>query len=341
MEASRVYFRIFAAAVVSLTLSSLSPLIGATERSTATIAQDELQHSLNNLAQEARPGLLGVDVLDLQSGIEVQVNANHAYPMMSVFKAPVAAVVLSRIDKGQLSLEQKVTINRVDVEAGSAVPSIGANFHGEQMTFTVNQLLSAAVSDSDNTAADALVKLVGGPRVVTAFLRAHGIEGMRVDLDEAGVGRIFEDFKPGEKLPPNESPQEAHRRNQRGYKAYLSDPRNRSTPIAAVLFLRELWSDELLSRQSTDHLLSLLYDQTVPNRLRAGLPNGIRLADKCGTSYSLDGETAAYNDIGILTGPNGHTVIVAAFLTASRASKAERDALFADLARNIITTFHL
>ena len=79
-----------------------------------------------------------------------------------------------------------------------------------------------------------------------------------------------------------------------------------------------------------------MYEQTIPNRLRAGLPTDVRLADKCGTSYSLNGETATYNDIGILTWPDGHTVIVAAFLMDSRANKSQRDALFADLGRAVV-----
>jgi beta-lactamase class A len=72
--------------------------------------------------------------------------------------------------------------------------------------------------------------------------------------------------------------------------------------------------------------------------MRQGLPRGVQLADKCGTSYTLAGLTAAYNDIGILTWPDGHRVIVVAFLMASPASKTERDALFADLARTVATT---
>ncbi|MBB6242445.1 beta-lactamase class A [Rhodanobacter sp. MP1X3] len=78
-----------------------------------------------------------------------------------------------------------------------------------------------------------------------------------------------------------------------------------------------------------------MYGQTKPVRLRAGLPAGVRFADKCGTSYSLDGETAAYNDIGIITWPNGHTVIVAAFLTGSKADKNTRDALFAEIGKDV------
>jgi beta-lactamase class A len=70
------------------------------------------------------------------------------------------------------------------------------------------------------------------------------------------------------------------------------------------------------------------------------LPTGVLLADKCGTSYTLEHVTAAYNDIGILTWPDGRSVIVAAFLTASPASKAERDAMFAGLASTVAVALH-
>ena len=335
MKMSRVRGPAVAGIMLNLALACLPLSVAAAEPPSTAVAQASLQHTLEALARRARPGLLGVAVLDVQSGTEWRVNADHAYPMMSVFKAPVAAAVLARIEKGELSLEQQVTIERADVLSGSAVPSIGTRFQGEHMTFTVDQLLIAAVSESDNTAVDALIRVVGGPQVVTAFLRGHGIGGMRVDLDEAGVGRVFKALAPGEVAPSSESPQAAHERFLRGFQAFLADPRNRSTPDAAVTFLQKLWRNELLSPTSTQHLLRLMYAQTIPNRLRAGLPKDVRLADKTGTSGSLDGEIAAYNDIGILTWPDGHTVIVAAFLTGSRTSAAERDALFADLARNV------
>ncbi|RDS81155.1 serine hydrolase [Dyella monticola] len=294
-----------------------------------------LQRALTRLAAEARPGMLGVTVLDLDAGTAVRVNADRAYPMMSVFKPSVAATVLAKIDAESISLDQTVTVARKDVEDGAAVPSIGAHFTGERMTFTVRRLLAAAISESDNTAADALVRLVGGPRVVTAFLRAHGIDGMRVDLDEAGVSRIFQQTEHGASIAPHETAQQESARYRRGYAAYLNDPRNRTTPDAAADFLKKLWQGRLLSPGSTRRLLDLMYGQTIPARLRNGLPPGVRFADKCGTSYSLGDETAAYNDIGIITWPDGHTVIVAAFLTASHADKKHRDALFAQIAREV------
>ena len=300
-----------------------------------------LQQALAQLADRARPGMLGITVVDLNTRVRTRINADRAYPMMSVFKAPVAAAVLAQIDAGRFTLNHKVTIDRRDVVNGAAVPSIGAHFDGKQMHFTVEQLLVAAVSESDNTAVDALIRLVGGPHVVTNFLRAHGIKGMRVDLGEDQVSRIFEDTANGQSIPARETEQETLARQRRGYRAFLNDPRNRTTPDAAADFLEKLWFGQLLSASSTKQLLGLMYGQTVPNRLRAGLPSGVRFADKCGTSYSLDGETAAFNDIGIMTLPNGHTLIVAAFLSASQADKTTRDALFAEIGKYLADTSRL
>lgn len=301
----------------------------------ADATDTRLQKVLAHLAKQAEPGVLGVSVLDLDTHTRTRIHADRAYPMMSVIKVPVAAAVLAQIDAGRIRLQQEVTIHRRDLVGGAAVPSIGAHFTGEQMRFTVDRLLVATVSESDNTAVDALIRLVGGPQGVTGFLRAHGIEGMRVDLGEAGVDRIFEDTEHGRSIPSGETAQATLARERRGYQAYLRDPRNRSTPDAAVDLLDKLWSGQLLSADSTQRLLGLMYGQTVPHRLRAGLPAGARFADKCGTSYSLEGQTAAYNDIGILTRPNGHTVVVAAFLTASPADKPTRDALFAEIGKAV------
>jgi len=294
-----------------------------------------LQHALAQLADRAQPGVLGITVVDLDTRARIRINADHAYPMMSVFKAPVAAAVLAQVDAGRIRLNQQVTITRAQLVDGTAVPSIGAHFSGEQMHFTVERLLAAAVSDSDNTAVDALIRLLGGPQVVTQFLRKHGIDGMRVDLGEGDISHLFEETSNGQTIPINETDEAALARRQRGYRAYLNDPRNRTTPDAAAQLLEALWTGRLLSAESSKRLLDLMYGQTKPVRLRAGLPADVRFADKCGTSYSLDDETAAYNDIGILTWPSGHTVIVAAFLTESKADKRTRDALFAEIGRDV------
>jgi beta-lactamase class A len=333
----RISSRAFALALLASLYVTASPEVEAATHPTVEAAPSiGLQAQLEDLARRARPGTFGITVIDLHNGKTWRVNAGQAFPMMSVFKAPVAAAVLDRVEHGQLAMDREIVIRHDELESGT----IRDHFRGEQMRFTVDQLLTAAVSKSDNTAVDALLPLVGGPKAVTVFLRAHGIEGMRVDTGERGFRPVFEDLKPGQQQPANETNAQQLARLHRGYRAYLADPRNRSTPDAAADFLHKLWNGQLLSPASTHRLLDLMYAQTTPSRLRQGLPPGARLADKCGTSYTLEKTTAAYNDIGILSWPDGRAVAVAAFLTASTAPKNERDALFTDLAREVVATLH-
>ncbi|MFP3506159.1 class A beta-lactamase [Burkholderia sp. SIMBA_062] len=306
----------------------------AADAAQATDARhDTLQAALERFAQAARPGTLGVAVLDLDRQARWQVNGMLPFPMMSVFKAPLGATVLDLAERGKLPLGQRVTITRSQLRRGAS--RIRETFQGDQMSFTVDALLRAAVSDSDNTAADALLRAVGGPATVTGWLRAHGVNGMRVDMGEGEVSRIFDNLGESSTPPTAETALQRSRRLQGGLDAYLADPRNRTTPLAAAEFLRKLAGGELLSPAATRRLLGLLQDQTKPRRLRAGLPPGVTFADKCGTSLTVNGTTAAYNDIGILTWPDGRRLIIAAFLSASRTSRAERDRLFSDLARAV------
>ncbi|RKP52248.1 class A beta-lactamase [Trinickia fusca] len=292
-----------------------------------------VERSVEDAGRSATTGSFGIAVIDLGSGAVTGVNLDRPYPMMSVFKAPLGVTVLDQVEKGSIGLDQVVTLTRADLRNGTS--PIREHFVGDKMDFTVRQLLDYGISQSDNSAADALVRLVGGPLVVTRFLQAHGVEGMRVEMDEGTVSHIFNDLGTANAPPAGETEGEQLQRLRRGYAAYLADPRNRSTPRAAAAFLRKLWAGELLPPRETQALLNLLYAQTTPSRLRKGMPAGVRLADKCGTSESFEGLTAAYNDIGIVTGPNGHTAIVAAFLTASQATQAEREAWFAELGRQV------
>lgn len=336
MKLSHIHLSMLAVTVFALALAGPSPIATAGENPVTVSARVGLQGKLEALAQRARPGTLGITVIDLKNGATWRVNADQPYPMMSVFKAPVGAAVLAQIDQGVISFEQTVSVARAEIGSGP----IRDHFRGDRMTFTVRQLLAAAVSKSDNTAVNALIKLISGPDVVTTFLRTHDIEGMRVDMDETGIGRVFDNLGPDGQPPADETSVEEDQRLRRGYEAFLADPRNRSTPDAAAMFLRKLWQGELVSPASTRYLIKLMYGQTAPRRLRAGLPSDVRFADKCGTSYTLDGVTAAYNDIGMLTWPDGHTVIVAAFLTASDASKDERDAIFTELGHATTEALH-
>lgn len=294
---------------------------------------DALQAKLDALAQRAQPAHLGVTVIDLRSGQTWRVGAGRAYPMMSVFKAPLGAALLARVDRGELSLDRAVTLTRADLRQG--VSPIAKHFQGESMTFTVRQLLKAAVGDSDNTAADALLPLVGGPAGLTAWLRTQGIQGMRVDRGEGGISHDVMGLDAHNQPPPGETDAQADARIRRGFLAYMRGPRDTSTPDAAASFLRKLWQGELLSSGSTRLLLDTM-THTPPFRIESGLPKGVQFAHKGGTSATFEGITAAFNDIGVISWPDGRAVVVAGFLTGSTQSAKERNALFAELGRVVV-----
>lgn len=296
------------------------------------LATDAMQARLDGIAQRARPGTFGIAVLDLQSGKSWQIKADRAYPMMSVFKAPLGAAVLAKVERGELSFEQKVTLTRADLRHGYS--PIADNFKGDSTTMTLRDLLTATVNESDNTAADALLRLIGGPASLTAYLRAHGIDGIRSDRGEGGIYNDVMGLDAQGKPPANDTPAAAKLRVQRGVAAYMTDPRDTSTPTGAVDFLHKLLLNQLLSKDSTQYLLSLM-THARPRRLETGLPKGVTFAHKGGTSDTFDGMTPAFNDIGIARWPDGHVVIVAGFLTGSKAPEAERAALFDALGKAV------
>ncbi|UPG92521.1 class A beta-lactamase [Luteibacter aegosomatissinici] len=271
-----------------------------------------LQASLQKVADQARPGTLGVLVMDPATGQSVSVNASRPYLMMSTFKAPIAAAVLSQVDAGKLTLDHKVHLTPSDIVDGSAVPSVGATLKAGARDFTVDELLHGAVTQSDNTAVDALLRVIGGGSVATRFLEGNGVRGMRIDMGEGELSRLFE---------------------TKGVDAVLASHVDSTTPEAAAAFLRKLQAGELLSADSTRKLLGLMTAQVIPNRIRAGLPAGYQLADKTGTSGTRDGRMAAFNDIGIITAPDGQQRIVVVLLAEARATPEQATTWFAEIGK--------
>lgn len=331
--------RLLAALIAALAMGAMGATSLAPEAIAAPAASSaahvDLQQALDRLAKKARPGLIGIAVVDVNSGKHWNVHGSEPFAMMSSFKAPVAMAVLDLVDQGKLTLDQEATLAKSDAQDGSAVPSVGAAVKGGRTRFTVRDLLVGAVTQSDNTAVNALIKLIGGPAVVTAKLKSAGIEGMRVDMDEAGIEEIFEQLPAGTTPPKGETDAQEDARLAKGYAAFLADPRNRTTPEAAVDFLGKLAGGKLLTPSSTTLLLQLMRDQVIPNRLRAGLPKGTDFADKTGTSGSFDRHTGAFNDMGIITFADGRRVLISAFLRDSPANDAQRNALFADIGKTV------
>lgn len=279
----------------------------------------------------------GAALINLESGELWAFNGSEPFPMMSVFKAPLGAAVLAEVDAGRLDLEE--TLNLTDEDLSPPYSAVADAYPGRR-AYTVGQLLELAVADSDNTAADVLMRRIGGPGVVTAWLRSHNIEDMRVDRYERQIQPELaglDSFRPEWKGESAYGP--VHRgvpddRRFAATLAYMRDPRDTSTPRAALLFLSKLAAGELLSEASTERLLRIMTETpTGADRLKAGLPPGARLAHKTGTARTDFGMNPATNDIGIVTLPDGRLYAMAVFLSGSPLEEAAREAVFADFAR--------
>jgi beta-lactamase class A len=270
----------------------------------------------------------------LESGERGSLRGGEAFPMQSVFKLPVAVSVLRRVDAGTLRLDQPVTLRAADLRPGFS--PIAEAYAGGARRFTLGELLRRMAGESDNTAADWLLARVGGPAAVTADLARMGVSGVRVDR---GEGLLSLDFYGIPRGPGRESraafaplfDELAEVQKQAGMEAYLRDPRDTATPEGLVRLLARIWSGRALSPESRGRLLTILRaSPTGPGRLRAGLPPGVPLAHKTGTSGTVGGTTAVVNDAGIIDLPDGrHLVVVVLMRRASRGTEPAEAAMAA------------
>jgi beta-lactamase class A len=265
--------------------------------------------SIKTIALAAR-GHVGVDIMDAESEQGYSFNAHDHFPMLSVFKFPLALYVLDEVDKGRLSLDQRVTINKGEW-AKTYSPLLDQH---EENTFqlTLRDLLAGAVSLSDNVACDLLFQLIGGPPPVNLYI--HGL----------GVGDI--------NIVATEKEMAAYPRDMY---------RNWCTPADMDVLLQMFYEGHVLSPASTT-LLKQWMTGSIPGarRIKGLLPKGAVVAHKPGTSDTdADGLTIATNDAGVITLPNGHHLYVVVFISDSHADEAIREGVIARIARLAYDSF--
>ncbi len=100
--------------------------------------------------------------------------------MCSTFKAVLAAAVLKRVDEHEQRLSDLVEYNETDLLDYAPV----TKEHVKEGGMTVDVLCAAAVEYSDNTAANLLLRTIGGPAALTRYLRSVGDRASRLDRIE-------------------------------------------------------------------------------------------------------------------------------------------------------------
>ncbi|HEY8571934.1 class A beta-lactamase [Phenylobacterium sp.] len=309
-----------------------------TAATTPALDVERLAKEVPKLAERARPGLLGFGLMNLDSGQHWTLNGDRPFPMQSVFKAPLGAFALAEAEAGRLRPEEVVAIRDVDLAPGH---SPIADAWPVRRDYTVRELIAAAVSDSDNTAADVLMARVGGPGALTAWLQARRIVEVRVDRYERelqpeayGMAPFRAEWKgPTFAIARDAVPQE---RRLAAMRAYMADPRDTATPRGMLDFLSLLDASRLLSPAGTRQLVRLMLDTPRgADRIRAGLPGDWRFAHKIGTSGVHLGLSLAFNDVGVasLPGEARRSYAVAAFLSGTTLDLPSQATLFADIGR--------
>ena len=301
---------------------------------TAPLAAAEPPAALNaELTRLAKPaeGMVGVAAWRLDGrGARVLVNADQPFPMASTFKVAVAGTILSKVDRGEIKLDQLVPVPQAMMVESEG---LAATFAHPGVSVSVENLLELMLTVSDNTATDVLTKLAGGPAAVTAWVRGQGIEGLRVDRDTAGLLRDFFHIGSG---PFPEALEAARKANPKlddmGGKpdpAFDNDPRDTATPLAMGSLLERIFTGKALSPASTKLLTGIMERNTTGKaRIRARLPEGTVVAEKTGT---IGG---SLNNVGVVTLPDGGgQFVVAVFIKQSAKPFEDRERVIADIAR--------
>jgi len=301
-----------------------------------------LDTSIAAIAARAAPGVLGFGLMNLESGQFWVRLDDRPFPLAGVFALPLACAVLAEVEGGRLKLAETLAVGDKTL---SPPPSAIADAWPGRTTYTAGDLLSAVVVDGDNTAADLLMKRIGGPGAVQAWLQGAKVDEMRVDryareVQPAVLGMAS--FRAAWKGPQAFAAAAATvppERRHAATLAYIADPRDSSTPRGMLGFLRRLHDGELLSAPSLGRLLPMMERASRgADGIKAGLPKATAFAHTSGTSGADQGLTAACNDVGIFTLPDGRSYAIAAFLSGSTATDAQRAALFADLGRAAVSS---
>ncbi len=280
------------------------------------IAQTSLPSKVAAIASDAK-GTVNVSCMLPGTSLNCDLHPHNHAPMQSMYKLPLALTALHLADAGTLLPTQRagepmnVTLDRTvqflptDIIPGSFSP-LTDRYPKANVKVKLREMISLAVGQSDNGAEEVLVRLVGGPLAVEHYMHSLGIFRIQVRYSERDLDR-------------NEDLQ---------YQDWIE-------PTAAIQLLELVLNKPPVSPVANAFLLRAMDSPFTSGRLRAGLPPGTPLAHKSGSSGTHDGLTAATNDIGLITLPDGRKLAIAVFVTDSRADNDTREAVIARIARVI------
>ena len=283
-------------------------------------------------------GRIGFAAQEIGGDEVIAFNGDETFAMASTYKVAIAAAVLDRVDKGELSLDQLVEVPNEMFVTG--VVALAETFPHGGIQLSVANLIEVMITESDNTATDVCMGLAGGAAAVTEYLRRLGITDFRVDRLTAEILRDFYGL-PGPATP--ETIAEAVRNNPALWTEqadpnpdFEADPRDHTTPFAMLQLLLAIDAGTAMSPESRDFLLGVMSrTRTGAGRLKGLMPMGTPVAHKTGTVGGIA------NDVGYITLPDGRRFAIAVYTNSSETPVADRDRAIAEIARALFDYFYL
>ena len=242
--------------------------------------------------------------IDLTTGEQVSILGDQRFPMASTSKIAIAATFLEGVDKGRWSLDQKfpMMMPQRSKPFSSLVAPVSP---GEWLP--ASELLDLMLTRSNNSATDGILAVIGGPQAVNEWVRRAGIRDFHIDRDIATLVRDDGAVNP----------------------ATTVDMRDSATPLAMAQLLKGLYQGRWLSASSRNVLIGTMERcRTGAHRIRGLMPEDVLVAHKTGSLNNTS------SDIGIITGPDGHSIAVAIYVTG-QGNRQGRETRIASIARAV------
>ncbi len=292
-------------------------------------------------------GVVGIAVTSVDRNWTASQGGARKLPQQSVSKLWVAMTVLDQVDQGRIRLNDPLVITRADFTLfHQPVASLVKGDQGYQST--VGEILRRALTMSDNTCNDKLLRLVGGPPAVRSFIARNALGSIRfgpgeklLQLGTSGLTAWKPEYSMGNTFAVARA-QLPRETRVAAYQRYVADPPDGAAPLAIAGALARLKRGELLSPVSTQWLIATMQaSHTGKYRLRGALPPGWQLAHKTGTGQDLFGRTAGYNDVALLTAPDGRSYALAVMIGDTPRPINERQLLMQGVVRAIVAEHQL
>lgn len=251
--------------------------------------------------------IVGVAINGNKANDTISINGERHFPMQSVFKFPIALTILSEVDKGNFSLDQKINIKKSELLLGLWSPI--REKYPDGATLTIAEIIEYTVALSDNVGCDVLLKLLGKPQAVEDYFSSLGFDDLAVKINEETMQNNWD-------------------------LQFL----NWTTPIETNKILSTFYKNKngILSKNSYDFIWNIMKStKTGKKRLRGQLPEETVVAHKTGWSgkNKETGIIAAVNNIGIVFLPNGDYFNISIFITESEEDFETNEKIISDISK--------